>query len=65
LVHRNKSDYPAVEGKPATSHADLMILYRDVDQVRAEYWDSEGHVIHYSVEGAVDGTMVRRPDESF
>jgi hypothetical protein len=58
LVRHNKSDYPAADGKPAVSHRDVMILYRREAQVRADYWDNEKHVIHYSVEAAADGSRI-------
>jgi hypothetical protein len=49
LVRKNRSDYPATKDKPAYSHTDLMIIYREGDDsLKAVYFDNEGHVIHYS-----------------
>jgi hypothetical protein len=48
LVRKNRSDYPASQGRPASTHEDLMIFYRELGgRTRANYFDSEGHVIHY------------------
>lgn len=49
LVRRNRAEYPATQGRPASSHEDLMVIYRDEGggPTRAIYFDSEGHVIHY------------------
>ncbi len=53
MVRRAFSEYPASEGKPATHHEDLMIIHPDnANGFAAEYYDSEGHIIHYQV--AVD-----------
>ena len=55
LVRKNRADYPATQDSPAYSHEDLMVIYRDITspaghQLRAIYFDSEGHIINYSVE---------------
>jgi hypothetical protein len=48
-VRKNHVDYPATQDKPAFSHDDLMILYHGWDNsARADYYDNEGHVIHYT-----------------
>jgi hypothetical protein len=51
LVRRNRAEYPAAQGRPATKHEDLMVIYRpDPDgPPKAIYFDSEGHVINYAV----------------
>ena len=54
LVRRNVAEYPAQNGKPAFRHDDLMIVYREAGTLRAIYFDSEAHVIRYTVQ-AVDG----------
>jgi hypothetical protein len=48
LVRRSHSEYPAAEGRPATLHDDLMVVYSQ-GSPRAVYFDNEGHVIHYGV----------------
>jgi hypothetical protein len=49
LVRRNHNEYPAQAGRPAFTHDDLMVIYppQGGGPYRAEYFDSEGHVIHY------------------
>ena len=55
LVRKNRADYPAAKDKPAYSHADLMVLYREADDsLKAIYFDNEGHVIHYAVSFSKD-----------
>ncbi len=51
LVRKNHANYPATTDRPAFSHDDLMIVYRDssAKELRAIYFDNEGHVIHYTV----------------
>ncbi len=50
IVRKSYADYPAADGKPAFRHEDLMVIHATVDSpVRAEYYDSEGHVIRYVV----------------
>lgn len=59
LVRKSFSAFPAANGKPAFRHDDLMIVYRDetTHALRATYYDSEEHVISYSVKPA-DGGVV-------
>jgi len=61
LVRKNRADYPATKDRPAFSHTDLMIVYQEDGEpkLRAIYFDSEDHVIHYEVEPAADGKSVR------
>jgi hypothetical protein len=33
----------------ATKHEDLMVVYPEGSAFRADYWDNEGHTIHYRV----------------
>jgi hypothetical protein len=56
LVRRNRAEFPAAPGRPAASHEDLMVIYRGDGggPLRAAYFDSEGHVIHYSVTSSAD-----------
>ena len=56
LVRKSFAEYPAANGAPASRHDDLTIVYRDAEskQLRAVYWDNEGHRIDYRV-NAVDG----------
>lgn len=49
LVRRNRAEYPALKDRPASTHDDLMVIYSEGARIRADYWDNEGHAIHYSV----------------
>ncbi|HXO19405.1 MAG TPA: hypothetical protein VOA87_05705 [Thermoanaerobaculia bacterium] len=67
LVRRNHAEYPAAEGRPASRHDDLMIVYPDGKGMAAAYFDSEGHVLHYAGALSADGrrvTFVTAPDPS-
>ena len=50
IVRTNYSDSPAADGKPASRHDDLMVIYVEAGVVRADYFDNEGHVIRYLAE---------------
>jgi hypothetical protein len=50
IVRTNYSDTPATGDKPASRHDDLMVIHVDDGHVKADYFDSEGHVIRYAVE---------------
>lgn len=56
LVRRNWAKLPAARGRAAAKHEDLMVIYREADskQARADYYDSEGHVIRYAVAVSAD-----------
>ncbi|HEX5957422.1 MAG TPA: heme-binding beta-barrel domain-containing protein [Hyphomicrobiaceae bacterium] len=60
IVRRNYAEYPATAERPAARHDDLMIVYRETPgaDLRAMYFDSEGHVIHYTVEPSAHGRTV-------
>jgi len=47
MVRTNYANYPASAGKPASRHDDVMVMAADGDIIRADYFDSEGHVIRY------------------
>ena len=67
LVRKNRADYPAAKDRPAFSHTDLMIVYKEDGDAkfRAIYFDSEDHVIHYVVEPSGDGKSVRFLGENY
>lgn len=44
IVRRNNAKYES-----GARHEDLMVIYFEDAKPRAIYWDSEGHVIRYSV----------------
>jgi len=49
LVRKNRADYPASKDRPASHHEDLMVVFHEGGTTRADYFDNEGHVIHYTV----------------
>jgi hypothetical protein len=55
LVRKSHSKYPATQGRPATVHDDLMIVYAEQGRTRAIYFDNEGHVIDYTPSFSPDG----------
>jgi hypothetical protein len=55
LVRKSHTDYPASGGRPAFAHDDLMIIYAEGPQFKADYYDNEGHIIHYAIEFSNDG----------
>jgi hypothetical protein len=59
LVRTNRAEYPASKERPAFSHQDLMVIYREPADgpFRAIYFDNEGHVIHYRVGTAGGGAL--------
>ena len=56
LVRKNRAEYPKTKDRPAASHEDLMIIYHESPggPFRAEYFDTEGHVIHYAINFSKD-----------
>ena len=48
LIRKSHSEYPASQGRPATVHDDLMVVYAEQGRTVAVYFDNEGHVIHYT-----------------
>lgn len=48
IVRTNYAEYPATSDKPSSRHDHLMVLHAaDSGEIRADYYDSEGHVIRY------------------
>jgi hypothetical protein len=58
IVRRSFAEYPAAAGRPSSRHDDLLILYPHAGAVRADYYDSEGHVIRYAVRSPVAGEAI-------
>ncbi len=50
IVRTNYSNTPATRDQPASRHDDLMVIYLDAGVVKADYFDSENHVIRYVAE---------------
>jgi hypothetical protein len=59
LVRRNHSESPAANGRPAATHDDLMVVYREGTPAatKAIYFDNEGHVIRYAVDSGAPGAV--------
>lgn len=54
LLRRNRQVMPAQNGRPATVHEDLMLVYAEGGALKADYWDNEGHLIRYTVKPGKD-----------
>ena len=55
LVRKSFAEYPPANGKPGFRHDDLLILFRENGSLKAIYFDSEQHVIRYSVSAVDNG----------
>lgn len=62
VVRRNAVTYPAAEGRPASAHEDLLVLYVEGTETKALYVDGEGHVIRYTATARSPGTLVLASD---
>jgi hypothetical protein len=49
ITRSSYADYPATDKRPASHHEDLMVIYANGGVIRTDYFDTEGHVIHYAV----------------
>jgi uncharacterized protein YkuJ len=59
LVRKSNANYPAEQNKPAYSHNDLMVIYKEASSsTEAMYFDNEGHVIKYSVKFSDDQNSI-------
>lgn len=58
ILRTSFAEYPAAGGRPPSRHDDLMIIYVSPAGVRADYYDSENHVIRYSVRSPAPGQAV-------
>ncbi len=50
LIRKNYAQYPSQGDRAAFRHDDLMIVYREGKALRAIYFDTEDHVISYTVD---------------
>ncbi|PWB74491.1 hypothetical protein C3F09_03935 [candidate division GN15 bacterium] len=48
LVRKNHTVIAAAADKPALTHDDLMVVFHEQQQTKANYWDNEGHAINYT-----------------
>jgi hypothetical protein len=58
IIRTNYAKYPARDGKPATRHDDLMVIFVEGDALKADYFDSEQHVIHYVMQSRAPKDVV-------
>lgn len=51
LIRKSQTIFPAINGKPETTHSDLMVVYLDNAGAltKAIYFDNEKHIINYAV----------------
>lgn len=62
LVRRNRTDFPAAQGRPATRHEDLMWIFPEGGVLKAVYLDTEDHLIRYTVSAGPQGEAVFTSD---
>ncbi len=58
VLRRNVVTYPAAEGRPASTHEDLLVVYSEGSETKGLYVDGEGHVIRYVATGGAPATLV-------
>ena len=49
MIRTNEATYAATAERPVSRHDDLLVIYGEGGSLRADYFDSEGHVIRYAV----------------
>jgi hypothetical protein len=50
IVRTNEARYAATADRAASRHDDLLVIYAESGSLKADYFDSEGHVIRYAVQ---------------
>ena len=59
ILRTSYAEYATAPGKPPSRHDDLLIIYALAGKgARADYYDSEGHVIRYTVRSPATGQAV-------
>jgi hypothetical protein len=59
IIRTSYAAYPASDSTPASRHDDLMVIYTaEATGMRADYYDNEGHVIHYLVRVVAPGEAI-------
>ncbi len=59
FVRRNHLEFAATRDNPAFAHDDQLITYKEeTGEMRAIYFDNEGHTIHYKVTLSPEGDLV-------
>jgi len=55
IILTTYSQYPASQTNQAFRHDDLMIIYVEQGNLRADYYDNEGHIIRYAASAPAPG----------
>ena len=58
IVRTNEAVYAATAERAASRHDDLLVIYSEKGSLKADYFDSEEHVIRYSVQARQDNGAV-------
>jgi hypothetical protein len=58
ILRTSFAEYPAKPAGSPSRHDDLLVIYAAAGGVRADYFDSEGHVIRYAVSSPSPGRAV-------
>src|SRR5262249_4226213 len=60
IIRRSYAEYPASADHPTTRHEDLMVIFIDnaSNQILADFFDTEGHIIKYTVTPSQDRKSV-------
>ncbi|MGD1005892.1 MAG: hypothetical protein ABR980_01505 [Ignavibacteriaceae bacterium] len=59
LIRKSVANFPATKNKPAYSHNDLTVIYKEPsNSTEAIYFDNEGYVIKYSVNFSDDQNSI-------
>jgi len=58
LVRRNHLEFEATKDTPAFAHDDQLLTFKEeTGEMRAIYFDNEGHTIHYRVTFSPEGNI--------
>ncbi|MFI5143993.1 MAG: hypothetical protein ACHQJ4_00225 [Ignavibacteria bacterium] len=60
LMRKGHTVFPGHENQPARVHDDVLIIYKENSGVpdKADYFDSEGHVLHYNISYSGNGIVI-------
>lgn len=58
VSRRSHAEYPPLNGRPAVNHQDFMVVFPERNEIHADYFDNEAHVIHYAVSFSADSGTV-------
>ncbi len=58
IVRTNEAIYAATAQHPVSRHDDLLVIYAENGTLKADYFDSEAHVIRYAVQPRSQNAVV-------